>query len=211
MKDIPVFTTEYGVAGLVLNQIPARQEAYIHVRDARPEDLEALLTECADFCRMCGAERIYAAGAEMASYPTHCAIYEMQGCVESDGEEAMLFPVTEQNVSRWRQIYNEKMQMVDHAVALSFADEKKLVASEAYFVHQDGELLGIGWIEDEKLLAMASVKPGAGERVLKTVYRLLAGKKMILEVASTNEKAIRLYERVGLVRTKELRKWHQIR
>lgn len=211
MKDIPVFTTEYGVASLALSQLPERKEAYIHIRDVQPENLEALLSECADFCRMCGAERIYATGAELASYPEQCVIYEMQGRPECDGKEAMLFPVTEQNVSRWRQLYNEKMQTVDHAAVLRFFDEKRLIAAEAYFIHQDRDLLGIGWREGEKLLAMASMKPGAGETVLKTLYQLQKGKTMVMEVASTNEKAIQLYERLGFVKTKQLRKWHQIR
>ena len=34
MKDFPVFTTENGVASLILKEIPYRGEAYIHLRDS---------------------------------------------------------------------------------------------------------------------------------------------------------------------------------
>ena len=60
MKDFPLFTTENGVASLILKEIPYRSEAYIVLRDAR--SAEALLRECADFCRACGAEKVYASG-----------------------------------------------------------------------------------------------------------------------------------------------------
>ena len=43
MKDFPVFTTENGVASLVLKEIPYRREAYITLRDSRTP--EALLEE----------------------------------------------------------------------------------------------------------------------------------------------------------------------
>ena len=56
MRDIPVFTTEYGVASLVLREIPYRQEAYISIQSSlQPEEL---LAECVSFCRACGAEKV---------------------------------------------------------------------------------------------------------------------------------------------------------
>ena len=57
MKDFPMFTTQYGVASLVLREIPTRGEAYITVRSS--QDTEKLLEECVSFCRACGAEKIY--------------------------------------------------------------------------------------------------------------------------------------------------------
>ena len=67
----------------------------------------------------------------------------------------------------------------------------------AYFVHRDGELLGIGWLDDCKLLAVAAVKSGAGEVVMHTLMSLVEEDQMTLEVASTNTRAIRLYEKLG--------------
>ena len=55
MKDFPVFTTENGVASLILKEVPYRGEAYIHLRDS--QDPKALLEECVSFCAACGAEK----------------------------------------------------------------------------------------------------------------------------------------------------------
>ena len=44
---------------------------------------------------------------------------------------------------------------------------------------------------------------------MHTAMSLLQGETMTLEVASTNEKAIALYERLGFVKTKELRRWYE--
>ena len=52
LKDIPIFPTQYGVASLILREIPYRQEAYIRVQDVQEEELSLLLSECADFCKM---------------------------------------------------------------------------------------------------------------------------------------------------------------
>ena len=214
MRDFPVFPTEYGVAGLVLKEIPYRETAYITIHDALPECLDALLKECVSFCRMAGAEKIYVKGnAELTRYPLYCKVLQMNGTAWVDREKLEhLFPVTEATVSQWRTIYNEKMRGVDNAATLETRDEKKILESGgAYFVHHDGKLLGIGWLEDTKLLAVASVKPGAGEQVMHTLMSLVEGSDMTLEVASTNERAIRLYEKLGFLKTAEISRWYRVK
>lgn len=211
MRDFPVFTTEYGVASLYLKEIPYRGIAYIVLRDSR--EPEKLAQECAEFCRACGAEQIYATGHEgLACYPEHTKVYEMRGETWLDEEKLeSLFPVTEQTVSRWRQIYNRRMADIDNAATQEAKDEKEILASGgAYFVHRDGELLGIGWVKENELQAVASVRPGAGERVMHTLMSLLPGQTMTLEVVSTNARAIRLYEKLGFVRTQIRSQWYRL-
>lgn len=213
MKDFPVFTTDWGVSSLILREVPYRQEAYIHIQTVQPGDFDAHLRECVSFCRMVGAERIYARGHDLLEhYPLHTAVYEMRGTAYVDkGLLENLFPVTDATVSRWRSIFNERLRKVDNAATLTSADEKKILGSGgAYFVHRAGELLGVGWMEDTKLLLITSVKPGAGERVMHTLMSLVEGADVCLEVASTNERAIRLYERLGFVKTRELSRWYTV-
>lgn len=206
MKDIPMFTTEYGIASLSLKQIPYRGEAYIRIVDALR--IDALLKECVSFCRMCGAEHIYASGhPALESYPLRTVIFEMRGSSASE-ETACLWPVTKENVARWRAIYNERMAAVDNASTLTAADEQQILSDGgACFVHDGKELLGIGWLSEGKLLALAAVKQGQGSRVLRAVLSLWQG-VVHLEVASTNERAIRLYEKHGFIKTRQLRSWY---
>lgn len=209
MKDIPFFQTEFGVASLALGEIPYRQEAYIRVQSALPGQMENLVKECAAFCRAAGAERIYWSAGE-AQGPLYTAVYEMRGTAWVDRSKLeSLFPVTEQTVDRWRRLYNQRMSGVDNAATLTAGDEKRILDGGAYFVHHNGQLLGIGWLEDTTLLAVASVVPGAGERVMHTLMSLVEGVDMKLEVASTNERAIHLYEKLGFIKTAELRRWYR--
>lgn len=206
-----MFTTEYGIASLVLKEIPYKEEAYIIIRSS--EQPEELLAECVSFCRICGGARVFATGhACMEQYPLRTAVLEMRGQCRPDEEKvAALFPVTEQTVTRWRQICNERMRGVDNSATLESKDEKEILASGgAYFVHEGGELLGIGWIHKGELLAVAAVKPGAGERVMHTLFSMMPGEDLRLQVASTNERAIRLYERLGFIKTSEISRWYQV-
>ena len=207
MKDIDLFTTEYGVASLILKEVPYKAEAYIRLRETQQP--KELLQECIRFCRMCGAERIYAEGhAYLEEYPLHTIIYRMRGMASNEAA-ACLWPVTQENVKAWRDIYNEKMASVDNAATLTAFDERWILEdSGAYFVHRNGELLGIGWLSGCELLAMASVKPGAGTSVLQTMMTLTQGEQVILDVASTNARALRLYEKNGFIKTEEVRRWY---
>lgn len=212
MKDIPIFDTETGVSTLVLKEIPYKQVAYVKLQSIQPGGLEEHLHECVSFCRMCGAERVFAAGSpELERYPLHCAVLNMKLSVTEREPPAMVFPVTEQTVRQWRNIYNEKLGPVDNCATMTTRDEEQILSSgSACFVHDCAELLGIGWIRGSEIRCVAAVKPGAGERVMLTLLTLLDSGCAELEVASTNERAIRLYERMGFVTVGEISRWYQI-
>ena len=208
-----MFDTETGVSTLVLKEIPYKQVAYVNVRSVQPGGLRAHLQECVSFCRMCGAERVLATGhPELEQWPLHCRVLTLRR--NGDGREASasLFPVTEATVRQWRDIYNEKMGPVDNAATMTARDEKEIVSSGgAYFVHDGRDLLGIGWVRENEILCVAAVRPRAGERVLQTLLTLTGEEPAVLEVASTNTRAIRLYERMGFVTVGERSGWYHIR
>lgn len=211
MKDFPVFTTQYGAASLTLREIPYRGEAYIRIQaSAEPENL---LMECVDFCRVCGAARIYAAGVDfLEQYPFHTAILSMarlrEGLADTD---AALWPVLPENAEQWRTLYNRRMADVPNAAFLTVSGTKDMLeAKDAYFVHRGEEILGIGRVSGEKLLAIASVIPGAGEETLLALNHAMTGERIELEVASENEKAVKLYSRMGFMTTGEISRWYKI-
>lgn len=212
MKDFPVFPTSHGAASLTLKEIPYRQEAYIQLQSTQEPEL--LLEECVRFCTACGAEKIYASGHDcLEQYPLFTTVCQMKGCLFLSEEEIpSMFPVTEATVSKWRALYNQKMQGVDSASTLEIRDEAKILESGgAYFIHDAGVLLGIGWLAGDELKALAAVKPGAGERLCKAMQSLIPQQTITLEVASTNEKAVRLYERLGFLKTAEAARWYRVK
>jgi GNAT superfamily N-acetyltransferase len=174
--------------------------------------LEEHLKECVAFCRMAGAEKVYGTGEGLDSYPEFMSVLEMRGDSRSDPElRACLFPVTAELAGQWREIYNRAMRSVDNAHTLQSREESDLVKKGgAYFIHDCGELLGIGWMEDNKLLAVAGVRKGVGERLMHTLMSLTEGEQMVLEVASTNAPAIRLYEKMGFIPTRVVKTWYSL-
>lgn len=206
-----MFTTEYGVASLVLKEIPYRQEAYICI--LATEQPKELLDECISFCRACGAEKIYAENHEILEhYPVHTTVIKMQGIARADEDKVEnLWPVTGETVRMWRDFMNSRLKDIDGAETLDKQLEMEIVESgNAYFVHRNGELLGAGWLADGKLLLIASAVPGSGERVMHTLMSLQPDEPLELEVASTNHRAVRLYEKLGFIKTEELRKWYKV-
>lgn len=211
MRDFQNFTTQYGVASLILHEIPYRKTAYIQLLRILDDCLWAHLEECADFCRAAGAERVFVSDFPgLDGLTPHSEIYRMVGEAAPDyAYAASLFPVTQSTVSQWREIYNQRMNLVDHARTIERRDDPQLIQSSgAYFVHRDGTLLGIGWLEDNTLLAVAAVVPGEGKTVMNTLMSLREGERLTLEVASTNARAISLYEKLGFCKTEVVRKWY---
>ena len=160
---------------------------------------------------MCGAERIYASGHPwLEALPFHCAVVEMRGQATPDPEKTgFLWPVTRETAPEFRELYNARMAGVDNAGTLEAKDEDWLSSGPAYFVHDGGKLLGIGILEDNCIRAIASAIPGMGDRTLHTLFTLCPGEMLRLEVASTNTRAIKLYEKAGFLKTGELSRWYR--
>ena len=211
MKDIPLFTTEYGVASLGLKEIPYRAEAYIHIQST--DHPQELIDECIGFCRACGAEKIYAKNHPwLEKYPLHTAVWKLFAAVDVEKDKVEnLWPVTEETVGFWRQFMNDRLAGVDTAATLEKQDEKDILSrGGAYFVHKDGTLLGGGWLVDGHLLLIASAVAGAGERIMHTLLSIQPQQAVSLQVASTNQRALKLYEKLGFVKTEEISRWYKV-
>ena len=210
MQDIPVFDTENGVGSLSLREIPYRGEAYITV--GAVSDGVAFLKEAAEFCTAVGAEKVYATGHETVErYPHYSSVLLLVADRESlDHSDAMLFPVTEQTAEKWRSLYNEKFLKVPHAATITAPDMKKLLRS-CYFVHRDGQLIGIGKADGDRIGAIAAFVPGAGRDVVLSLAHVLTEGRVTIEVATANPKARSLYERLGFIPVEERIKWYKIK
>lgn len=211
VKDIPVFDTEHGVASLFLREIPYRQRAHIKIQSS--QDPQKLLEECVAFCRMCGAEWCDAAGHEyLERYPLITALFYMTRDRESLPQtDACLFPVTEDTVTEWVRIYNERMADVPNCAWMDSADGKAMLkAGDGYFIHRDGKLLGIGRASGEMIDTVISVQPGMGETVVLALASLLSSDVVKLLVAEANTRAVRLYERMGFIKTREVSRWYRV-
>ena len=211
MRDFPIFTTENGVGSITLKEVPYKGIAYIKIQSSQQP--EVFLQECIDFCKMTGAEKIYASGHEMLEkYPLHNSIWQMSTLLENLPEtDAALFPVTEKTVEQWRMIYNEKMRPVDNSASMTRQDMEELIKQGGgYFIHRREELLGIGIARGEMIESIIAVKPGAGREVMLALCGSLSSERVVLEVASTNEKAIKLYENLGFLKTAEISCWYDV-
>ena len=211
MKDFPMFTTEYGVASLILREIPYQQTAYVRMQSSL--EPEKLLAECVAFCRMVGAERIYAMGDScLEQYPFHTAMYRMVCHKDTLGDtDAALWPVQENTAGEFQRIFNGKTPAIPNGAWMTDQDKKEMLQKgEGYFVHRGEQLLGIGRVAGKELRFVASVSPGAGADVVKALCHACPENTVELTVASKNGKAMDLYQRLGFLPVEELSRWYQV-
>jgi len=211
MRNIPVFTTQHGVASLVLKEVPNTQVAYIHLRSS--SDPGALLDECKDFCRAVGAKRAYATGEDVPkSYPLYTEIIEMRVFKDDlPDTESKAFPVQEEMLELWRAHYNERMKDVPNAAWMDKRDAQEMLENgRGYFVQKNGALIGIGMVRGDMLMTVASLRKGTGQDTVLALCRLIQSDTVRLEVASTNQPAICLYKRLGFLTSETKASWYKI-
>ena len=211
MRDIPVFVTENGVGSITLKEVPYKGVAYIKIQSTQQPI--CFLGECIDFCKMAGAEKVFASGHKiLESYPLHNMIVRMSVLRENLPEcNASLFPVTEKTAEQWRNIYNEKMRTIDNSSTMTRRDMEELVKQGGgYFVHCGEELLGIGIARGEMIESVIGLKQGVGKEVLLSLCSCLSSERIVLEVASTNFRAIKLYEKLGFIPISEVSSWYDV-
>lgn len=214
MKNIPIFSTEYGTASLILREIPYKKIAYVTSASPLPGRLPELAQACGAFCRAAGAERVYLSLPEKADcpWPVYTEIFTMacrrEGLLPGD---AAVFPVLPEHAHEYRERYNQAMAEVDNVATMTRADEETLLSEGGgYFVHRDGQLLGLGQIVDGELRTVVSQRKGGGEAVVRALAELAQEDTIRLQVVSTNFRAIRLYTRLGFVTTEVKSRWYQI-
>lgn len=210
MRDIPLFTTENGVASLYLKKIPYTKEAFIQIRSAL--DCQALLKECADVCRIAGAELIFGTGHDaLKKYPVFTTVIRFQAEKSSLSDtEAVALPVAMEQLQWWRQLYHQKMLPVATAAPLTVSETEELILQgKAYCVYRSCAVIGIGVADEGTIQAVASVLPGGGQDSVLALAKVLDGEQVALSVASTNDKAIRLYKSLGFREIKQEITWYQ--
>ena len=211
LRDIPMFTTELGVASLVLSQIPYTKKAYIRIQDA--SDSNEFLQECISFCVAAGAEHIFAAGHPACEeYPEHTVILEMRADISSIGDtDAALFPVTEGTLNQWVEIYNQKIIKIPNGAWMNRNDANKMLhEGNGYFIHRDGDLLGIGKASGSEISWVAAVKPGAGADIVRALCHALSEDTVTLTVSSQNQKALSLYNKLGFLCSGIISTWYVV-
>ena len=209
MRDIPFFQTENGVASLILKEVAYKKIAYIRIQSAMK--LDSLLSDCIGFCKAVGAEHIYAAGHdELRQYPLFTSIIEMS-CNKGNIPrlDLKLVPTDTDNYEQWRRIYNNAMHDIANAATITLQDVEKHMPG-SYFVYNLDELIGIGKITDNRIDAIASVMKGAGRMTLSALASLIREENVLVEVASNNVPAMRLYESMGFRIIREISRWYQV-
>ena len=88
--------------------------------------------------------------------------------------------------------------------------KKILQQGSGYFVHKDGQLLGIGVVSGACIDAIISVKPGMGQTVLNALCSATGCDQIYVEVATENIPAIKLYERLGFIPVEHIARWYKI-
>ncbi len=210
VKDIPIFTTAWGAASLILREIPYQKTSYVRLLTVNA--LPGLLKECVDFCRALGAEKIYASGEGLEAYPLHTCVLRLC-CPRTrlSDTDAALFPVQDHTLEAWMRIYRQKVRSIPNGAWMTDSDGKKMLSDgSGYFVHRDGKLLGVGKLGEGSIEFLAATAPGAGEDVVKALTHGLFTEDVTLEVASRNTKAMALYQRLGFLPVQEISKWYKI-
>ena len=217
LKDIPIFTGQYGVGSLILREIPYKQCAYVLVRSAWDGHMRDFLEECSTFCRAAGAEWVLASAPEPLTFLPHVHDMLEYACRRDQLPPPLrpvyLEPLHDGNAEEYRTIYNALFRAIPNAATCTTEDLRRLrEKSRAFLAKVGGETAGIcQWTDSE--LNTIGVLPkfrGLGHRLALTAFEQMEGETITLRVSSSNGPALRLYQRLGFDRTQVLSSWYAL-
>lgn len=205
MKNIPVFTSPYGIATLILREIPWSGSAYVLVRSVWNGQAAALLEECRGFCRAVGAESVFAAydAEELPAEPAYDMIRMARpkaGLPEPGKLE--LAPLDRENSAAYLEIYNRCFITVPSAASYDQNSLEPLYGEDlAWLAKVNGQYAGVAEISKEGLEGIAVLPEyrGLGHDLALAVLQMVPSPVLRLKVASTNTRAIALYQRLGFI------------
>lgn len=206
MNNIPVFTSQGGTATLILREIPISGKAYVLLRTVLPGQAENLAAECASFCKMCGAEEIFASW-EDGDLPFLAPAYDIYllhvaKSALPEGKPVQLVPMTPENDAIYQRIYNRCFYHVSHAASYDRGQIARIYREHqrAFLALDERERpYGIGELHGDELAAIAVLPKyrGRGMDLAVALLQLCPGEDLHVTVASDNDAAMRLYEKLG--------------
>ena len=216
MKNIPMFTSPYGIATLILREIPWSGSAYVLVRSVWNDQTAALLEECRGFCRAVGAKEIFAAydTEELPAEPAYDMIRMTRPKAGLPvGKMLELEPLTRENSGAYLEIYNRCFAAVPSAASYDRTSLEPLYGEDlAWLANVNGEYAGVAEISKEGLegIAVLPAYRGLGYDLALAALRMVPSPVLCLKVASTNVRAIALYERLGFTPERVEKRWFRL-
>lgn len=217
MKNIPMFTSAYGLATLILKEISWNGRAYVLVRSVWNNQAAELLEECRGFCRAVGAEELYASW-DTNELPAEHA-YDMidmtcpKALLPAPRQPVTLEPVTPETAEDYLRIYNQCFRQVPGAASYDRKSLEPLYGEDlVWLARVDGQYAAVAEISREGLEGIAVLPEyrGLGHDLAATVLQMIPNPVVRLKVASTNLRARRLYERLGFTEAGISRKWYRL-
>lgn len=216
MKDIPIFTGKFGIATLILREIPYKKCAYVMVRSAQQGRLPEFSEECTQFCQIAGAERVLITADDPIDFLPH--VHDMlEFCCRREALPVLenpvpLEPVTEETGGLYLQYYNMLFHDIPNAATYTPEDLKRVMEKGcAYLALVNGETAGIGELGTGELCAIGVLPAyrGLGKQLALTLLERIGDKEIILRVSSGNLPALRLYKKLGFRQSRILSRWYE--
>ena len=217
MKNIPVFTGQFGLASLIFREVPWCGRAYIIVRSVWNGKTAEFLEECRQFCRVVGAEEIYASW-ELEELPAEHA-YDMiamereKAGLPLPSRELDLEVLTPENGQDYLTVYNTCFRDLPSAASYDKTDLKRLYEEDcAFLVRLDGQPAAVAEISREGLEGIAVLPRfrGLGYDLALTVLPMVPDLTLRLKVSDANAPAMALYERLGFRKTHVISRWWRL-
>lgn len=222
MTDIPIFNEAGGISTLILREIPGKKTAHVLVRAWEEETLGAHLAECRRFCRICGAERVFAGAEGQQLLPGRQPDYEillLSAPLEPIPAQWVpeLKKLTADQAQTFADIYNRCFKNSAAASSMSLKDARVLAESgpaQGWLLETDGTITGCAQVEGGELCSIAVLpeyRGGIGSRFLRQIMHTVSsqgGQFLDVKVMSTNLPALKMYENAGFIPVKVLSSWY---